>query len=335
MSMPCNKEHRKIVSKSHQRALFAKAGRGEISKKKVVAMAERTKKSKGSLKNLPEKTASIQSVVNFVSKVASEKNISKNIGKLFGWIKQLGINKKSSVNKTAFRVTKITSITKRLAGRIKERDWIMNNVRIPVNLAKKKELVNKAVKQVVKKNGESLPQATWPLDSAPVKPYTSENYKFSNVRNVINRIYKVALSINPGNDAMKTMMNKSMSLIKDSMKPMATPKPTTTIMNKPNKSPFDKSSSVNKFAGSMNAIRNIGVNKTSGEKWNKIKSLPGKAIDKITDYIGGAKAPAVEPPKPTATPKIPTPKAPPVPKPQGTISTVKSHNAALEESLKY
>lgn len=351
--MPCNKEHRKIVSKSQQRALFAKANRGEISKKKVIAMAEKTKKSKGSLKNLPEKTASVHSVVNSVYKAAASN--SEKFGKLFGWIKQLGVNKKASVNKEALRITKISPIANRLAGRSTELDWYMKNVRNPINREKRKVLVNKVVKQVapVKKNGESMPQASWPLDSAPVKPYTSENYKFSSVRNVTNRIGKIAIKINPGNDAMQTMMNKSMSPIKDSMKPMNPPKPTTTVMNKPNKSPFDKSSSVNK---PFDIIRNFGVNKTALD-WNTAKSnvkrntgrvadtvkqygkevghqtgkvtstvgrAGGKVIDKVTDFVGGAKG------RPEELPKVKSPSTKTL---EPGINAIKKNKSRLNDIL--
>ena len=46
---------RKIVSKRQQRKLFSMASQGEISKKKVMDMAQRTKRKVGNLSNLPEK----------------------------------------------------------------------------------------------------------------------------------------------------------------------------------------------------------------------------------------------------------------------------------------
>lgn len=63
--MPGKEHNRKIVSKAQQRFLFAAADRGEISKTKVEHMAKATEKSKGSLKNLPnriKKKSSVNSV---------------------------------------------------------------------------------------------------------------------------------------------------------------------------------------------------------------------------------------------------------------------------------
>lgn len=56
------------VSKLQQRAMHAKASRGEISKKVVKEFDEATKKKPGGFKSLPEKKAT---VLNLLTKCAS------------------------------------------------------------------------------------------------------------------------------------------------------------------------------------------------------------------------------------------------------------------------
>jgi len=57
--MPCSKGKHKVKSKEQARALFAAAGRGEISEEKVREMVRRS----GGMKNLPEKSSMLKRAV--------------------------------------------------------------------------------------------------------------------------------------------------------------------------------------------------------------------------------------------------------------------------------